>query len=210
MKHNRYIKWFASISVTGSIWLGIGVFATHLVLNGMVLYQLFRSVEAYIPDHLSILFSQVFPVLFISMTMGATIGELSTFAFGWLFIMIAVALLKGRRQHRALFGWLGIVHLPVVLYSILVLSVFLLIPEQMVHAGLTSLASIEQLPAEIMKMQESGWFKWIRYGRYVALLLVVLCATEVVHRICFLSRSKAIGILLVYVMINGLVQVSSA
>lgn len=198
---------FSSMSVSQSIWMGIGVFAVYLIMNGLVLFLTFSTIKEHIPDHLSGLFTQVFPVLYISMAVGATLGEIATFVLGWLFIMIAVALLNGRRQHRALFGWFGIGYIPVALYSASALIFILLYADQMVPAGVSAMSTIEQLPVEIMKMQNSGWFQLIRYGRYVALVLVVIFAIEVVHRICVLSRYKATGALLAYVVINGFIHV---
>lgn len=206
-RHMRIFERFSSISTAESIWMGIGVFATYLVSNGLVLFLVFSVINEHLPDHLSGLFTQVFPVLYISMAMGATLGEIVTFVLGWLFTIIAVALLNGKRQHRALFGWLGIGYLPVALYSVLAFVFILLYSDQMVPAGVSNMSTIEQLPVEITKMQNTGWFQWIRYGRYIALVLVVIFAIEVVHRVCVLCRYKAIGVLLVYVVLNVFIHV---
>ncbi len=187
--------------------MGISVFAAYLVSNGLVLFLVFSVINEHLPDHLSGFFTQVFPVLYISMAMGTTLGEIVTFVLGWLFIMIAVALLNGKRQHRALFGWLGIGYLPVALYSALAFVFILFYSDQMVPAGVSNMSTIEQLPVEITKMQNTGWFQWIRYGRYIALVLVVIFAIEAVHRVCVLCRYKAIGVLLVYVVLNVFIHV---
>lgn len=206
-KPSWYFDRFSSISVSKSIWMGIGVFTTYLIMNGLVLFQTFSTIKEHLPNHLSGLFAQVFPVLYISSAVGAALGEIATYFIGWLFIMIAVTLLNGKRQHRVLFGWLGIGYIPVALYSALAFTFILIYSDQMVPAGVSAISQIEQLPLEIEKMQNSGWFQLIRYGRYGAIVLVVVFAIEVVHRICVLTRYKATGALLAYVAIIGLIHV---
>jgi len=196
----------SSIYVTEPLWTGMGMFVIYLIMNGIVLFLTFRSVAGQIPDHLAEAYAQVFTVLYISMILGVTLGEIVIFVFGWLFVMIAVALLNSERRHRALLGWLGAAYTPVTVYSIMTVVLMLAFSDQMVYAGLSTLSSIDQLPGEIAKIQDTGLFKWIRYGRYFALTLVVAFAIEAVHRVCSMSRFKAVGVILAYVALNGLVQ----
>ena len=119
--------------------------------------------------------------------------------------MIVVALLNSRRRHRGcLDGWVS--HTPRFSDSIMTVVLMLAFSDQMVYVGLSNLATIDQLPGEITKMQDIGLLKWIRYGRYFALTLVVAFAIEAVHRVCSMSRFKAVGVILAYVALNGLVQ----
>ena len=196
----------SSIYVTEPLWTGIGMFVIYLIMNGIVLFLTFRSVAGQIPDHLAEAYAQVFTVMYIGMILGVTLGEIVIFVFGWLFVMIAIALLNSERRHRALFGWLGAAYTPVTVYSIMTVVLMLAFSDQMVYAGLSTLSSIDQLPGEIAKIQDTGLFKWIRYGRYFALTLVVAFAIEAVHRVCSMSRFKAVGVILAYVALNGLVQ----
>ncbi len=196
----------ASISVTEPLWTGIGMFVMYLIMNGIVLYLTFRSVAGQIPDHLTETYAQIFTIMFIGMILGITLGEIVIFVVGWLSVMIVVALLNSRRRHRALFGWLGVAYTPVTVYLIMAVVLILAFSDQMVYAGLTNLATIDQLPGEIAKMQDIGLLKWIRYGRYIALTLVVAFAIEAVHRVCLMPRFKAVGAILAYVALNGLVQ----
>ncbi len=195
-----------SISVTEPLSTGIGMFVIYLLMNGIVLFLTFRSVAGQIPDHLTETYAQLFSVMFITMILGVTLGEIVIFVFGWLFVMIVVALLNSRRRHRALFGWLGVAYTPVTVYSIMAVVLMLAFSDQMVYVGLSNLATIDQLPGEITKMQDIGLLKWIRYGRYIALTLVVAFAIEAVHRVCLMPRFKAVGVILAYVALNGLVQ----
>lgn len=198
----------ASISESEPLWAGIGMFITYLFLNGLVLYLTFRSVADQIPDHLAEAYAQVFSVMYIGMILGVTLGEVVIFVLGWLFVMIAVALLKSRRRHRALFAWLGIAYTPVTVYSMMTVVLLLVFSDQLVYAGLSTLSTINQLPGEITKIQDIGLFKWIRYGRGFALTLVVAFAIEAAHRVCSLSRFKAVGVILTYVALNGLLKVT--
>ena len=196
----------ASIRETEPLWTGMSVFVVYLILNGLVLFLTFRSVAGQIPDHLTEAYAQVFSVLYISMIVGVTLGEIVIFVLGWLFVMIAVALLNCRRRHRALFGWLGVAYTPVTVYSIMAVALMLAFSDQMVFAGLSNMATIDQLPGEIAKLQDVGLLKWIRYGRYIALTLVVAFAIEAVHRVCAMSRFKAVSVILAYVALNVLAQ----
>lgn len=196
----------ASIAETEPLRTGIGMFVMYLIMNGLILFLTFRPVAGQLPDHLAEAYAQVFSVMYIGMILGVTLGEIVIFVLGWLFVMIAVALLNGKRRHRALFGWLGVAYTPVTVYSIMAVAFMLVFSDQMVYAGLSTLATIDQLPGEIMKMQDTGLFKWIRFGRACALTLVVALAIEAVHRVCSLSRFKAAGVILAYVALNGLVQ----
>lgn len=196
-----------SISETEPLWTGIGTFTTYLIMNGLILFLTFRSVAGQLPDHLAESYEQVFLALFIGMVLGVTLGEIVIFVMGWIFVMIAVALLNSRRRHRALFGWLGVAYIPVTAYSIMAVVLMLVFSDQMVYAGLSTLSTLDQLPGEIAKMQDSGFYKWVRYGRMFALTLVVAFAVEVAHRVCSLSRIKAAGVILTYVALNGLLQV---
>ena len=197
----------ASISETEPLWTGIGMFGVYLIMNGLVLLLTFRSVAGQLPDQLAESYAQVFLALFIGMIVGVTLGEIVIFVLGWVFVMIAAALLNSRRRHRALFGWLGIAYIPVTAYSIMAVVLMLVFADQMVYAGLSTLSTLDQLPGEITKMQDSGFYKWVRYGRMFALTLVVVFAIEVAHRTCSLSRFKAAGVILTYVAIIGLLQV---
>lgn len=196
-----------SISESEPLWTGIGMFVVYLIMNGLVLFMTFRSVAWQLPDHLAESYAQVFLALFIGMVLSVTLGEIVIFVLGWVFIMIAVALLNSRRRHRALFGWLGVAYIPVTTYSIMAVVLMLVFSDQMVYAGLSTLSTLDQLPGEIMKMQDSGFYRWVRYGRIFALILVVAFAIEVAHKVCSLSRFKAAGVILTYVALNGLLQV---
>ncbi|MXY97799.1 MAG: hypothetical protein F4Z29_08635 [Gemmatimonadetes bacterium] len=175
-------------------------------MNGLILFLTFRSVAGQLPEHLTESYAQVFLALFIGMVLSVTLGEIVVFVFGWVVLMIAVALSNSRRRHRALFGWLGVAHIPITAYSTMAVVLMLVISDQMVYSGLSTLSTLEQLPGEIAKMQDTGFYKWIRYGRMFALTLVVAFAIEVAHRICSLSRFKAAGVVLTYVGLNGLLQ----
>ena len=154
----------ASIAEAEPLRTGIGMFVTYLIMNGLVLFLTFKSVAGQLPDHLAEAYAQVFSVVYIGMILGVTLGEIVIFVLGWLYVMIAVALLNGKRRHRALFGWLGVAYTPVTVYSIMAVAFMLVFSDQMVYAGLSTLATLDQLPAEIMKMQDTGLFEWIRFG----------------------------------------------
>ena len=196
----------ASFSKTEPVWTGIGMFVMYLIMNGLVLFLTFRPVAEQLPDQFAEAYAQVLSVMYISMILGVTLGEIMIFVLGWLFVMIAVAILNGKRRHRALFGWLGVAYTPVTVYSIMVVVLMLVLSDQMVYAGLSTLSTIDQLPGEIAKIQDNGLFKWIRYGRMFALTAVVALAIEVAHRVCSLSRFKAVGVILAYVALNGMVH----
>ena len=200
----------ASISETKPLWTGIAMFAMYLILNGLILFLTFRSVAGQLPDHLTEAYAQIFLVVYMGMILGVTLGEIVIFVLGWLFVMIAVALLNGKRRHRALFGWLGVAYTPVTAYSVMAVVIILVFSDQMAYAGLSTLTTLDQLPGEIMKMQDSGLFKWIRYGRILALTFVVALAIETAHRICSLSRFKAVVVILSYVALNGLIHIIMA
>lgn len=195
-----------SISETEPLWSGISMFVTYLIMNGLVLFLTFRSVAGQIPDHLAESYAQIFLALFIGMVLGVTLGEIVIFVLGWVVLMIAVALSNSRRRHRALFGWLGVAYIPITAYSIMAVILMLVFSDQMVYAGLSTMSTLEQLPGEIAKMQDSGFYKWIRSGRIFALTLVVALAIEAAHRVCSLSRFTAAGVILTYVALNGLLQ----
>ncbi len=202
----RTLNGLASISETEPLWTGIGTFTTYLIMNGLILFLTFRSVAGQLPEHLTESYAQVFLALFIGMVLSVTLGEIVVFVFGWVVLMIAVALSNSRRRHRALFGWLGVAYIPITAYSTMAVVLMLVISDQMVYPSLSTLSTLEQLPGEIAKMQDAGFYKWIRYGRMCALTLVVAFAIEVAHRICSLSRFKAAGVVLTYVGLNGLLQ----
>lgn len=195
-----------SISETEPLWTGIGTFTTYLIMNGLILFLTFRSVAGQLPEHLTESYAQVFLVLFIGMVLSVTLGEIVIFVLGWVVLMIAVALSNSRRRHRALFGWLGVVYIPITAYSTMAVVLMLVFSDQMVYAGLSTMSTLEQLPGEIAKMQDTGFYKWIRYGRMFALTLVVALAIEAAHRVCSLPRFTAASVILTYVALNGLLQ----
>ena len=188
----------SSIGITESIWIGISVFVTYLITNVLTVYMMFRTVIEQIPDQLASAYDQVLTIMSISTSVGVVFGDIATFVLGWAFIVIAVMLLNGRRNHRALFGWLSIGYLPLALYSACVVMFLVLFSDAMAHKGLTSITTIEELPAEIGRMQDSGWFGWVRLGRNLANGLTLAVACEVVHRLSALSRLKCAGILSAY------------
>ncbi|MXW05844.1 MAG: hypothetical protein F4Z81_12380 [Gemmatimonadetes bacterium] len=188
----------SSIGIRESIWIGISVFVTYLISNVLTVYMMFRTVMEQIPEQLVSAYDQVLTVMSISTSVGVVFGDIATFVLGWAFIVIAVMLLNGRRYHRALFGWLSIGYLPLALYSACAVMFLVLFSDAMVHEGLTSISTIEQLPVEIGKMQDSGWFGWVRLGRYLAYGLTLTVACEVVHRLSALTRLKCVGILSAY------------
>ena len=204
----RTLNGLVSISETEPLWTGIGTFITYLIMNGLILLLTFRSVAGQLPDHLTESYAQVFLALFIGMVLSVTLGEIVVFVLGWVVLMIAVALSNSRRRNRALFGWLGVAYVPIAAYSTMAVVLMLVFSDQMVYAGLSTMSTIEQLPGEITKMQDTGFYKWIRYGRIFALTLVVAIAIEAAHRVCLLSRFKAAGVILTYVALNGLLQIT--
>ena len=188
----------SSIGMKGSIWIGLSVFVTYLITNVLTVHMMFRSIIEQLPDQLASAYDQVLTIMSISMSVGVVFGDIVTFILGWAFIAIAVMLLNGRRNHRALFGWLSIGYLPLALYSACAVMFLVLFSDMMVHKGLTSITTIEELPVEIGRMQDSGWFGWVRLGRYLAYGLTLAVACEVVHRLSALSRLKCTGILSAY------------
>ena len=188
----------SSIGMTESIWIGLSVFITYLITNVLTVYMMFRSITDQIPDQLASAYDQVLTIMSISTSVGVVFGDIATFVLGWAFIVIAVMLLNGRRNHRALFGWLGMGYLPLALYSACAVMFLVLFSDAMAHKGLASIPTIEQLPVEIGKMQDSGWFGWVRLGRSLAYVLTLAVACEVVHQLSALSRYKCAGILSAY------------
>ncbi len=188
----------SSIGMTESIWIGISIFVTYLITNVLTVYVMFRTITEQIPDQLASAYDQVLTIMSISTSVGVVFGDIATFVLGWAFIVIAVMLLNGRRNHRALFGWLSIGYFPLALYSACAVMFLMLYSSAMVHEGLATIPTIEQLPVEIGKMQASGWFGWVRLGRSLAYLLTLAVACEVVHRLSSLSRLKCVGILSAY------------
>ncbi len=188
----------SSIGMKGSIWIGLSVFVTYLITNVLTVHMMFRSIIEQLPDQLASAYDQVLTIMSISMSVGVVFGDIVTFILGWAFIAIAVMLLNGRRNHRALFGWLSIGYLPLALYSACAVMFLVLFSDAMAHKGLTSITTIEELPAEIGRMQDSGWLGWVRLGRYLAYGLTLAVACEVVHRLSALSRLKCAGILSAY------------
>ena len=187
-----------SIGMRESIWIGISVFTTYLITNVLTVYMMFRTVIEQIPEQLASAYDQVLTIMSISTSVGVVFGDIATFVLGWVFIVIAVMLLNGRRNHRALFGWLSIGYLPLALYSACAVMFLVLFSDAMAHKGLTSITTIEELPVEIGRMQDSGWFGWVRLGRYLAYGLTLAGACEAVHRLSALSRLKCAGILSAY------------
>lgn len=192
----------SSIGMRESIWIGISVFVSYLVTNVLTVYMMFRTVIEQIPEQLASAYDQVLTIMSISTSVGVVFGDIATFVLGWVFIVIAVMLLNGRRNHRALFGWLGMGYLPLALYSACAVMFLVLFSDAMTHEGLASIPTIEQLPVEIGKMQDSGWFGWVRLGRYLAYGLTLAVACEVVHRLSALSRLKCAGILSAYASLH--------
>ncbi|MDE2847500.1 MAG: hypothetical protein OXO51_12385 [Gemmatimonadota bacterium] len=188
----------SSIGVTESIWIGLSVFVTYLITNVLTVYMMFRSIIEQIPEQLASAYDQVLTIMSISTSVGVVFGDIVTFVLGWAFIVIAVMLMNGRRNHRALFGWLSIGYFPLALYSACAIMFLVLFSDALTHEGLASIPTIEQLPVEIGKMQDSGWFSWLRLGRNLAYGLTLAVACEVVHRLSALSRLKCAGILSVY------------
>ena len=189
----------SSIGVTESIWIGLSVFITYLITNVLTVYMMFRSIIEQIPEQLASAYDQVLTIMSISTSVGVVFGDIVTFVLGWAFIVIAVMLMNGRRNHRALFGWLSIGYLPLALYSACAdYASWCYSPTPLTHEGLASIPTIEQLPVEIGKMQDSGWFSWLRLGRNLAYGLTLAVACEVVHRLSALSRLKCAGILSAY------------
>ena len=188
----------SSIGMTESILIGLSVFVTYLITNVLTVYMMFRTIIEQIPEQLASAYDQVLTIMSISTSAGVVFGDIATLVLGWAFIVIAVMLLNGRRNHRALFGWLSIGYLPLALYSACAVISLVLFSDAMAHKGLTSITTIEELPVEIGKMQDTGWFGWIRLGRSLAYVLTLAVACEVVHRLSALSRLKCIGILTVY------------
>lgn len=195
-------SWFvariSSIGIAESVWLGIGVFATYLITNVLTVHMMFRTTIGQIPEQLASAYAQVLTIMQISTSVGLVFGDVITLVLGWVFIVIAVALMNGRRNHRALFGWLCIGHLPLVLYTACSVALLGLFSDAMAHEGLASISTIEQLPIELVKMQDSGWFGWMRFGRHLAYAFTLAIACEVVHRLNALSRLRSIGILSAY------------
>lgn len=192
----------SSIGMKESIWIGLSVFVTYLITNVLTVYMMFRTVIEQIPEQLASAYDQVLTIMSISTSVGVVFGDIATFVLGWAFIVIAVMLLNGRRNHRALFGWLSIGYLPLALYSACAVMLLVLFSDAMTHEGLASIPTIEQLPVEIGKMQDSGWFGWIRLGRSLAYVLTLAVACEVVHRSSALSRLKCAGILSAYASLH--------
>ena len=188
----------SSIGMTESILIGLSVFVTYLITNVLTVYMMFRTIIEQIPEQLASAYDQVLTIMSISTSAGVVFGDIATLVLGWAFIVIAVMLLNGRRNHRALFGWLSIGYLPLALYSACAVISLVLFSDAMAHKGLTSITTIEELPVEIGKMQDTGWFGWIRLGRSLGYVLTLAVACEVVHRLSALSRLKCIGILTVY------------
>ena len=188
----------SSIGMTASIWIGLSVFVTYLITNVLTVYMMFRSIIEQLPDQLASAYDQVLTIMSISTSVGVLFGDIATFVLGWVFIIIAVMLLNGRRNYRALFGWLSIGYLPLALYSACAVMFLVFFSDAMAHKGLSSITTIEELPVEIGRMQDSGWFGWVRLGRYLAYGLTLAVACEVVHRLSALSRLKCAGILSAY------------
>ena len=192
------VERISSIGITESILIGISVFVTYLITNVLTVYMMFRAIIEQIPEQLASAYDQVLTIMSISTSVGVVFGDIVTLVLGWVFIVIAVVLLNGRRNHRAMFGWLSIGYLPLALYSACAVMFLVLFSDAMTHEGLASIPTIEQLPVEIGKMQDSGWSGWIRLGRYLAYGLTLAVACEVVHRLSALSRLKCTGILSAY------------
>lgn len=188
----------SSIGMTESILIGISVFVTYLITNALTVYIMFRTITEQIPEQLASAYDQMLMIMSISTSVGVVFGDIVTFVLGWAFIVIAVMLLNGRQNHRALFGWLSIGYLPLALYSACAVMFLVLYSGAMAHEGLATIPTIEQLPVEIGKMQNSGWFGWVRLGRSLAYFLTLVVACEVVHRLSSLSRLKCAGILSAY------------
>lgn len=188
----------SSIGSARSVWIGIGVFVTYLIANVLTVFLMFRTTIDQIPEHLASAYAQVLTIMQISTSAGVLFGDIITLVLGWVFIVIAVTLMNGRRNHRAMFGWLSIGYLPLTVYSACAVLLLLLFSDAMTHKGLASISTIEQLPVEIVKMQDTGWFAWIRYGRYLAYALTLAIACEVVHRLSSLSRLKSVVVLSAY------------
>ncbi len=196
---------FSSIGRAESVWIGIGVFVTCLIANVLTVYMMFRTITEQIPEQLASAYAQVLTIMHISMSAGVVFGDVITLVLGWVFIVIAVTLMNGRRNHRALFGWLCIGHLPLVLYSACSAVLLGLFSDAMAHEGLASISTIEQLPVELGKMRNSGWFGWMRFGRYLAYAFTLAIACEAVYRLNALSRLRSIGVLSAYAGIHVLI-----
>ncbi len=192
----------SSIGSARSVWIGIGVFVTYLIANVLTVVLMFRTTIDQIPEHLASAYAQVLTIMQISTSAGVLFGDIITLVLGWVFIVIAVTLMSGRRSYRALFGWLCIGHLPLVVYSTCFAVLLGLFSDVLAYKGLASIATIDQLPIELAKMQDTGWFAWIRYGRYLAYAFTLAFACEAVHRVNALPRLRSIGILSAYAFIH--------
>lgn len=195
----------SSIGSARSVWIGIGVFVTYLIANVLTVFLMFGTTIGQIPEHLASAYAQVLTIMQISTSAGVLFGDIITLVLGWVFIVIAVTLMNGRRNYRALFGWLCIGHLPLVVYSTCFAVLLGFFPDVTAYKGLASISTIDQLPIELGKMQDTGWFAWIRYGRYLAYAFTLVIACEAVHRLNTLPRSRSIGILSAYAGIHVLI-----
>ena len=196
---------FSSIGIAESVWVGIAVFVTYLITNVFTVYMMLRTTIEQIPEQLASEYAQVLTIMQISTSVGLVVGEVMTLVLGWVFIVIAVSVMNGRKNHRALFGWLCIGYLPLVLSSACAAVLLGLFSDAMAHKGLASISTIEQLPTELGRMRDSGWFRWMRFGRYLAYAFTLAIACEVVHRLNELPRLWSVGILSAYAGIHVLI-----
>jgi len=203
---NGIAEQFTSFTVTKLLWVGIGMFTTYSILNALSLLALFLSTSEHLPTHLASAFEQVFTVIYISAATGSIIADLFVLILGWLFIIFAISLLNGKRNHRLLFGWLCIGHAPLAIYSLFTL-IILLYTDILSYDGLSDISAIEQLAFEIAKMQDTESFIWLRYGRYLVYGITAVFAAEMVHRVCKLSRVKSGCVLAIYVFVNVIIQI---
>jgi len=196
---------FAGRKTSDVIWVSIGIFLTYLFMHSLLLLFIYRQIIKSLPSDFADQYIPFFSLSYISAMTGLVFSEILVFLFGWLFISVAVVLLDGKQNTRLLFGWLGICYSPLLCYSFMIFGLILFNPDFMDFTPLASISTIEQVSEKIIDLSASApeGLKWLPLGRVLGIMLTLILAFEVVHRICMVPRSKAIGIILTYATLQG-------
>lgn len=177
------------------VFFGSLTLLAHLALLLATQWLSNQTISAYIPTDLN-------PNSGFQFALSAIVGlllEIVLFFIGWLWIAGVVVLLNGRENVRALFGALGLCYLPAVLISAAVYIRLLIGVKEASFDAISKASTTEQLAAAFHQCQSSGFFRIMSLGSNLGYLLLLVCALEVVHRVCGISRLKAVITLGAYV-----------
>jgi hypothetical protein len=183
-----FVSSLSNIATSDLVFYGGLTLLAHLTLMVANRLLVSRSVSAHVPAEWR---WDVEVQLCLGVATGLLV-EVMLFFLGWLFITGMSMLLDGKENARALFGWLGLCYLPAVCFSLFSFARNWLTLEDASYAGIAQARSAEQLSTALLEHFSNGAQQWSQMGANVVYLLILALAIEATHRVCNLSRLKAL------------------